>query len=58
VQYDAAGRQVDTKLMIVQWQDGRIVATDPPQMAVAKPIWPKDDDAGPLGLVKCAGHRA
>jgi branched-chain amino acid transport system substrate-binding protein len=40
VQYDAAGRRVDAKLMIVQWQDGRIVTTDPPEMAVAVPIWP------------------
>jgi hypothetical protein len=22
-------------------EDGRIVTTDPPEMAVAKPIWPK-----------------
>jgi branched-chain amino acid transport system substrate-binding protein len=41
VQYDAAGRRVDAKLMIVQWQDGRIVTTDPPEMAQAAPIWPK-----------------
>ena len=41
VQYDAAGRRVDAKLMIVQWQDGRIVTTDPPEMAVATAIWPK-----------------
>jgi branched-chain amino acid transport system substrate-binding protein len=41
VQYDAAGRRVDAKLMIVQWQDGRIVTTDPPEMAEAPPIWPK-----------------
>jgi branched-chain amino acid transport system substrate-binding protein len=41
VQYDAAGRRVDAKLMIVQWQDGRIVTTDPPEMAVAGAIWPK-----------------
>jgi branched-chain amino acid transport system substrate-binding protein len=41
VQYDAAGRRIDAKLMIVQWQDGRIVTTDPPEMAVAQTIWPK-----------------
>jgi branched-chain amino acid transport system substrate-binding protein len=41
VQYDTAGRRVDAKLMIVQWQGGRIVTTDPPEMAVAQPIWPK-----------------
>jgi len=41
VQYDAAGRRVDAKLMIVQWQDGRIVTTDPPEMAVAATIWPR-----------------
>jgi branched-chain amino acid transport system substrate-binding protein len=41
VKYDAAGRRVDAKLMIVQWQDGRIVTTDPPEMAQASTIWPK-----------------
>jgi branched-chain amino acid transport system substrate-binding protein len=41
VQYDDAGRRVGAKLMIVQWQDGRIVTTDPAEMAVAAPIWPK-----------------
>ena len=41
VKYDAAGRRVDAKLMIVQWQGGRIVTTDPPEMAVTAPIWPK-----------------
>jgi branched-chain amino acid transport system substrate-binding protein len=41
VKYDEAGRRVDAKLMIVQWQNGRIVTTDPPEMAVASPIWPK-----------------
>ncbi|HEX4368968.1 MAG TPA: ABC transporter substrate-binding protein [Rhodopila sp.] len=41
VQYDAAGRRVDAKLMIVQWQNGRIVTTDPPEMAQAATIWPK-----------------
>ncbi len=41
VKYDEAGRRVDAKLMIVQWQNGRIVTTDPPEMAVTDPIWPK-----------------
>jgi branched-chain amino acid transport system substrate-binding protein len=41
VKYDDAGRRVDAKLMIVQWQDGRIVTTDPPEMAQAPTIWPK-----------------
>jgi branched-chain amino acid transport system substrate-binding protein len=41
VKYDEAGRRVDAKLMIVQWQNGRIVTTDPPEMAGASPIWPK-----------------
>ena len=41
VQYDAAGRRIDAKLMIVQWQDGRIVTTDPPEMAQAATIWPR-----------------
>ncbi|WP_428485354.1 ABC transporter substrate-binding protein [Rhodopila sp.] len=40
VKYDAAGRRVDAELMIVQWQNGRIVTTYPPQMAVTKAIWP------------------
>jgi branched-chain amino acid transport system substrate-binding protein len=41
IKYDQAGRRVDAKLMIVQWQNGRIVATDPPEMAQAATIWPK-----------------
>jgi len=41
VKYDDAGRRVDAQLMIVQWQDGRIVTTYPPAMAVTPPIWPK-----------------
>jgi branched-chain amino acid transport system substrate-binding protein len=41
VKYDEAGRRVDAKLMIVQWQNGRIVTTDPPEMAGASPIRPK-----------------
>lgn len=45
VRYDAAGRRVDAKLMIVQWQNGRIVTTDPPEMAVAKTIWPQSGAA-------------
>jgi branched-chain amino acid transport system substrate-binding protein len=40
VKYDSAGRRVDAELMIVQWQDGRIVTTSPPDMAVAPAIWP------------------
>ncbi len=41
VKYDANGRRVDAELMIVQWQNGRIVTTSPPEMAVAPAIWPK-----------------
>jgi branched-chain amino acid transport system substrate-binding protein len=41
VKYDANGRRLDAELMIVQWQNGRIVTTSPESMAVAKPIWPK-----------------
>lgn len=41
VKYDSNGRRVDAKLMIQQWQDGRIVTTDPPEMAVAQAIWPR-----------------
>jgi branched-chain amino acid transport system substrate-binding protein len=40
VKYDQAGRRVDAELMIVQWQDGKVAVTYPPDMAVAKPIWP------------------
>jgi branched-chain amino acid transport system substrate-binding protein len=40
VKYDDAGRRVDAQLMIVQWQDGKIVTTYPPAMAVTNPIWP------------------
>jgi branched-chain amino acid transport system substrate-binding protein len=41
VKYDAAGRRVDAELMIVQWQNGRIVTTYPEAMAVTPAIWPK-----------------
>ena len=41
VKYDDAGRRVDAKLMIVQWQNGRIDTVFPPEMAVAEAIWPK-----------------
>lgn len=41
VKYDAAGRRLDAKLMIVQWQNGRVDTVFPPEMAVAKAIWPK-----------------
>ena len=41
VKYDSAGRRVDAELMIVQWQDGRVVTTYPPEMAVATAIWPR-----------------
>ncbi|MBS0642339.1 MAG: ABC transporter substrate-binding protein [Proteobacteria bacterium] len=41
IKYDANGRRVDAELMIVQWQDGRVVTTYPPGMAVAPAIRPK-----------------
>ncbi len=41
VKYDAAGRRLDAKLMIVQWQDGRVDTVYPPEMAVTAPVWPK-----------------
>jgi branched-chain amino acid transport system substrate-binding protein len=41
VKYDTNGRRLDAELMIVQWQDGRIVTTSPENMAVASAIWPK-----------------
>lgn len=40
VKYDSNGRRLDAELMIVQWQNGRIVTTSPKSMAVAKAIWP------------------
>ncbi|HVY17068.1 MAG TPA: ABC transporter substrate-binding protein [Rhodopila sp.] len=40
IKYDANGRRVDAELMILQWQDGRPVTTNPASMAVAKAIWP------------------
>lgn len=40
VKYDANGRRVDAELMIVQWQNGRVVTTSPASMAQAKAIWP------------------
>ncbi|MBS0640346.1 MAG: branched-chain amino acid ABC transporter substrate-binding protein, partial [Proteobacteria bacterium] len=41
IKYDANGRRVDAELMIVQWQDGRVVTSYPPGMEVAPAIWPK-----------------
>jgi branched-chain amino acid transport system substrate-binding protein len=41
VKYDAAGRRVDAGLMVVQWQNGRVVTTYPPEMAVAQAVWPQ-----------------
>ena len=41
VKYDENGRRVNAELMIVQWQDGRIVTTSPADMAVTAAIWPR-----------------
>lgn len=41
VKYDQNGRRIGAELMIVQWQDGRIVTTSPAEMAVTPAIWPR-----------------
>jgi len=41
LKFDAAGRRVGAKLVIVQWQNGEPVWVYPPENATAKPLWPK-----------------
>jgi len=41
LKFDAAGRRVGAKLVIVQWQNGEPVWVYPKENAVAEPIWPK-----------------
>lgn len=42
VKFDEAGRRVDAGLVIVQWQDGIPKTVYPPELATAKPFWPKN----------------
>ena len=39
LQYDAQGRRVGAKMVMVQWQDGRPVTVYPPDVAVAQAKW-------------------
>lgn len=41
MKFDEKGRRVGAGLAIIQWQGGMPVTVYPPEMAVAKPIWPK-----------------
>jgi branched-chain amino acid transport system substrate-binding protein len=41
VKFAENGRRVDAPLITVQWQNGVPVTVDPPDFAVAKPIWTK-----------------
>ena len=41
MKFDEKGRRVGAGLAIIQWQKGMPVTVYPPEMAVAKPIWPK-----------------
>jgi branched-chain amino acid transport system substrate-binding protein len=41
LKFDENGRRVGAGLVIIQWQSGVPVAVYPPELAVAKPFWPK-----------------
>jgi branched-chain amino acid transport system substrate-binding protein len=41
VKFDEKGRRVGAQLLIVQWQDGLPATVFPPEVAIARPIWPK-----------------
>ncbi len=41
IKFDDKGRRVGAGLLIVQWQNGEPVTVFPPDVAVAKPFWPK-----------------
>jgi branched-chain amino acid transport system substrate-binding protein len=41
LEFDAKGRRVGAPLILVQWQKGVPVTVGPPDLAVAKAIWPK-----------------
>ena len=39
LQWDAMGRRVDTKLVVLQWQNGLPKTVHPADIATAKPVW-------------------
>lgn len=41
VRFDEKGRRIDAEIVVVQWQKGQPVLVYPLDVAVAKPIWPK-----------------
>jgi branched-chain amino acid transport system substrate-binding protein len=41
IKFDDKGRRVDAGLTIIQWQSGVPVTVFPPDLALAKAIWPK-----------------
>jgi branched-chain amino acid transport system substrate-binding protein len=41
IKFDENGRRVGAGLTIIQWQSGVPVTIYPPELAMAKPIWPK-----------------
>jgi branched-chain amino acid transport system substrate-binding protein len=41
IKFDEKGRRVGAGMTIVQWQSGVPVTVFPPQLALAKPFWPK-----------------
>jgi branched-chain amino acid transport system substrate-binding protein len=43
LEFDAKGRRVGAPLILVQWQKGVPVTVGPPELAVAKAIWPKKE---------------
>lgn len=42
IKFDEKGRRVDAGLVIVQWQNSVPVTVYPPELATAKPFWPKN----------------
>jgi branched-chain amino acid transport system substrate-binding protein len=41
IKFDEKGRRVGAGMTIVQWQSGVPVTVFPPELALAKPFWPK-----------------
>lgn len=39
LQFDAAGRRVGAKIVMVQWQSDKPVAVFPPDVAVTQALW-------------------
>jgi branched-chain amino acid transport system substrate-binding protein len=42
IKFEPDGRRVGASLTIIQWQDGIPVTIYPPDLAVAKAVWPKN----------------